>query len=228
MLPLSDRLANALAAYGWYLSSSFSPLHLGILYLHPRGDWSLLAVLAGAAVLLSLTLLCRWQARRRPWLLVGWLWFVGVLLPVIGLAQGGRQAWADRFSYFPHIGLFVALVWAAAEVAGRLRLRGSTYAAAVTVVLGCLVMLTQKHVRHWHSSLTLWQHALAVTRDNDIAHEHVAAAYLRLGRRPEAELHLTAAARIQYARMKKLLAAASRPKNRRGASVQGMLPHPKN
>ena len=90
-IPLTDRAANALAAYGWYLSATFCPWRLAALYPHPRGNWSPLRVLAGAACLLAVTAFALRQARRRPWFLVGWLWFVIALAPVIGLAQGERR-----------------------------------------------------------------------------------------------------------------------------------------
>ena len=118
-VPLLSRVANALTAYGWYLSTTFYPARLAALYPHPYDHWSPAAALAGAAALLSLTALSVWQARRRPWLITGWLWFVVALVPVIGLAQGGKQAWADRFSYWPHIGLFVAVVWGLGECVER-------------------------------------------------------------------------------------------------------------
>src|SRR5436853_4609597 len=108
-LSLPARLANALSSYGSYLTATLCPTGLAILYPHPHDDWSSRDVLVEAGLLASLTALCLWQARRRPWLIVGWLWFVGMLVPVIGLSQGGAQGWADRFSYWPHIGLFTAL-----------------------------------------------------------------------------------------------------------------------
>jgi protein O-mannosyl-transferase len=210
-LSLWDRLANALMAYGSYLSSTLWPTHLALLYPHPRGNWALLPVLAGAAVLLAVTLLTRRQATRRPWLLVGWLWFVGALVPVIGLAQGGRQAWADRFSYFPHIGLFLALVWGVAELAGRLRLRAPIRASAGALVLGCLVGLTQDQLGHWRNSVTIWQRVVAVTEDNDYAHEHLARAYFLQGQREEGHFHIRAAVRIQRRRLGKRPFLAASP-----------------
>jgi hypothetical protein len=199
-IPLPARLANALTAYGWYLSATFWPVRLAALYPHPYGNWSPLGALAGAAALLSLTALALWQARRRPWLLVGWLWFVGMLVPVIGLAQGGAQAWADRFSYWPHIGLFAAVVWGAADLARRARLPALVTAPAGALVLAGLAALTWVQVGYWRDSRTLWEHALAVTKDNDRAHEHVARCYRQEGRIPEAESHLAEATHIQLKR----------------------------
>ena len=91
-LSFSARLANALTAYAWYVGHTFYPVNLAVLYPHPYENWSLSAALVGLATLLVLSGLALWQRRRRPWLIVGWLWFVGTLLPVIGFAQGGTQA----------------------------------------------------------------------------------------------------------------------------------------
>ena len=223
-LSLGDRLANALASYGSYLASTLWPSHLALFYPHPRGNWSLLPVLAGAAVLLAATLLARREAGRRPWLLAGWLWFVGALVPVIGFAQGGRQGWADRFSYFPHIGLFLMLVWGAAELAARLRIRAAIQAVAGVLVLGWLVGLTQAQVAHWRDSLTVWQRALAVTRDNDFAHEHVAGAYQRQGQRAEAAFHMAAAVHLQRQRLRRLLDRSSPSLPMRGSLASPRKP----
>ena len=200
-VPLLARLGNALTAYGWYLSATFWPTRLAILYPHPYRNWSAAQALAGAACLLGLTLLALWQARRRPWLPVGWLWFVGGLLPVIGLAQGGAQAWADRFSYWPHVGLFVAVSWGLGELAGRVRLPRPARAAVAAAVLGALAALTWVQVGHWRNSATVWEHALAVTEGNDRAHQFLAQAYRHEGRVEEAAEHIEAAVRIQRVRL---------------------------
>jgi tetratricopeptide (TPR) repeat protein len=168
--PLAERLAHVSVAYGWYLVHSFCPVGLTALYPHPHHDRSVLAMLAGAGAVLAITLLCAWQARRRPWLLVGWLWFVGTIVPVLGLAQAGEQAWADRFTYWPHIGLLVAVVWGLGEIAVRWRVHAAVSGTAAALVLGCLAALTWVQVGTWHDTVTLWEHALAVTQNNYRAH----------------------------------------------------------
>jgi hypothetical protein len=200
-ITLSDRLANALAAYGWYTATTFCPLRLAALYPHPHGDWSPLAVLGGAACLLVVTAFALRQARRRPWLAVGWLWFVIALAPVIGLAQGGVQAWADRFSYWPHIGLFVAVVWEVSAFAERCRMPLLVRRAAWTLVLGGLAALTWIQVGYWRDSITLWEHAVAVTEDNGRAHERLSHCLRQLGRTDEADFHLNEANRILEKRL---------------------------
>jgi tetratricopeptide (TPR) repeat protein len=194
-LPLSDRLANAVAGYGWYLASTFYPARLGPWYPHRFSGWQVGPVLAGAAALATLTLLSLLQARRRPWLAVGWLWFVGTLLPVIGLAQGGEQAWADRFSYWPQVGLLVAAAWALGELADRLRLPAAARAAAGALAVGGLGALTWAQVGHWRDTPALWERALAVTEGNHRAHANLGTYHLGRGRLDAAAAHFAEAAR---------------------------------
>jgi tetratricopeptide (TPR) repeat protein len=196
VLPLSARLANAATAYGWYVAHTFFPGGLAVLYPHPHGNWAILPVVAGVGLLLGVTLLACWQARRRRWLIVGWLWFVGSLVPVIGLAQGGEQAWADRFSYWPHIGLFVAIVWGLAEGVERFRIPVAVSGAAAALGLGGLALLTWNQVGYWHDTLTLWEHALAVTEGNYVAHVHCGERHLKQSRPDLAERHCAEAVRI--------------------------------
>ncbi|HZT83266.1 MAG TPA: hypothetical protein VFA26_23755, partial [Gemmataceae bacterium] len=202
-IPLSARLANALTAYGWYVYSAFCPFRLAALYPHRYANWSAAPALAGALCLLLVTRFALRDARRRPWLLTGWLWFVGALLPVIGFAQGGAQAWADRFSYWPHVGLFVAVAWGLGEGAGRWCVPRLVSGAAAALVLGGLAALTWVQVGYWSDSVTLWEHTLAVTQDNDRAHQHLAACYHKCGRQAEAEAHLSLAYRIQLQRLRR-------------------------
>jgi hypothetical protein len=207
-VPMTSRAANALTAYGWYLSSTFAPTRLAILYPHPRAHWSSAGALAGAGALLILSALAAWQARRRPWLLAGWLWFVGALLPVIGLAQGGKQAWADRFSYWPHIGLFLAIAWGAAELAERLRVPPRLAGAPAALALGCLGALTWVQVTYWQNPGTLWSHAVAVTTNNLQAETFLASYYVRRGQLEEALPHQMEAQRLEKERLQELLQKA--------------------
>jgi tetratricopeptide (TPR) repeat protein len=195
-LPLSARLANALTAYGWYLAHTFYPVNLAALYPHPCRDWSVAGALTGAATLLAVSALALWQARRRPWLIVAWLWFVGALVPVIGLAQGGMQAWADRFSYWPHVGLFVGLVWGLAEIVRRWHIGPRVAGAAGAAILGCLATLTWIQVGHWRDSAAVWSKALAVSPNNPHAHANFGRGALNRGRPDIAAHHLAEAVRL--------------------------------
>jgi hypothetical protein len=190
------RLANVFMAYGWYSYSTFYPLKLAAMYPLQYEHWSTGSVVVGFGVVLSASALCWWQSRRRPWLLVGWLWFVGALFPVTGLAQGGPQAWADRFSYWPHVGLFLALVWELREIVDRLHVPRPARWAVAACMLGALVMMTQLQVACWRNCVTLWEHAVVVTTDNDWAHLHLSALYRQEGREDEADAQLNTAFQI--------------------------------
>ena len=172
VLPWPLRLANAAVSYASYLGKILLPRHLAVFYPIPLAfpAWQT----AGAALLIVIiTGLALWSWRRAPWLLIGWLWFLGTLVPVIGLVQVGRQAMADRYLYIPSIGLFLALVWGISEL---LRDRRALLAALSTVVLLALATGTWVQTGTWRDSVTLYRHALAVTRDNYVAHVGLAKA----------------------------------------------------
>lgn len=198
---LIDRLMNALAGYGWYISTTLWPAPLAAVYPHPHENWSWEASLTGAGLLVSVTALALRQARVRPWLFVGWFWFVGTLFPLIGFAQGGPQAWADRFSYWPHIGLLIALVWGATELGARLRIPVPVARAFWTAAIVGLMLLTSIQVSYWRDSVILWEHTVEVTKDNLYAHERLSLAYRRQGRTVEADFHMLEANRLMRARM---------------------------
>ena len=167
VVPWSLRATNALVSWAAYLGKLFLPRHLAVFYPIPLAipAWKV----AGAALLLAAitALAVRW-ARREPWLLAGWLWFLGTLVPVIGLVQVGRQAMADRYTYIPSIGLFLAVVW---SVAGLLREHRAALATAAGIVVLALAVTTRMQIGYWSDSATLFRHALAVTGDdNYLAH----------------------------------------------------------
>ena len=167
VVPWRLRAANALVSYAAYLGKLFLPRHLAVFYpIQPAiPAWEV----AGAAVLLiAITVLAIWRARREPWLLVGWLWFLGTLVPVIGLVQVGRQAMADRYTYIPSIGLFLAVVWSLAELG---RAHRAALATAAGIVILALAATTRVQIGYWSDGATLFRHALAATDDgNYLAH----------------------------------------------------------
>ena len=163
-LTMPQRFAHTLAAYNHYFWAMFFPRDLAVYYPYVISLPMETVVFAGA-VMLAVTLLAVKNLRRRPYLIVGWLWFLGTLVPVIGLVQVGDQAWADRYTYLPLIGLFVPLVWAAVEV-----IKNQTVLRTLAVT-GSLAMLaaTSVQLRHWKNTWTLFDHANKVTHENYMA-----------------------------------------------------------
>jgi Tfp pilus assembly protein PilF len=175
--PLADRLANVIVSFAAYLVQMVWPLNLAVYYPFEHLAWSDGRVWGSGLLLAGITMLVVSQAIRRPYLLVGWLWYLGTLVPVIGLVQVGSAARADRYTYVPLIGVFVMIAWSAAEVARWCeQARRWVWAGAGVALLGCVV-LTWVQVGHWHDSFTLWRHALAVTGPNADAHSGLGAAY---------------------------------------------------
>ncbi len=194
--PLASRLANALEAYAAYLGKTFWPAELAVVYPF-RIEHGAGSVAAAAVLLAVLTAGAFWSRRNHPYLLIGWLWFVGTLVPVIGLVQVGGQAMADRYTYLPSIGLLLALVWgAAAFVTGRRGLRRAVAALAAAAAV-VLAVLTVRQIALWKDSETLFRHTLAVTKDNYFAHNALALALAgQEGRRAEAIEQFRAAVRV--------------------------------
>jgi tetratricopeptide (TPR) repeat protein len=173
---LALRLENSVVAYAGYLAKTFCPLNLAVFYPLPR-HISLPVLILSAAILIAISALAVTGIRRRPYILMGWLWFLGTLVPVIGLVQVGDQALADRYTYFPLIGIFLILALAADDLAVRFPpAKKFLMAAAVLVCAGCL-WLTEKQISYWRDSETLFTHALAVTEDNALAHLNLGVAY---------------------------------------------------
>ena len=195
-LPLSTRVANATTAYAAYLGKTFWPADLAIPY-PLRGHWEIAGVIASALILGAITVLVLLGHRRAQYLPVGWFWYLGTLVPVIGLVQVGGQAMADRYTYVPLIGLFMALVWAAAAWSAHWRVSQVAVATtSVAVVLACLVS-TSGQLQYWQNSVVLFQNAIRVTGDNLGAHNNLGVALSDLGRSEEAMAHYFEALRIK-------------------------------
>jgi tetratricopeptide (TPR) repeat protein len=167
--PFGMRVANAVVAYAEYLGKIFCPVNLAVLYPLPHQipSWQV----ALAAIILIVISWAAWRMRKRwPYLLVGWLWFLGTLVPVIGLVQVGGQAMADRYSYVPSIGIFVMLVYGLNELVMRARVPIAMISTATAAVLLANIVLTEYQLGFWQNSLALFHHTIDVTGDNPIAH----------------------------------------------------------
>jgi tetratricopeptide (TPR) repeat protein len=184
-LPLGARGANAVIAYGRYLGELFWPGDLAIFYPHP-GYWPGAWVLLAGLFLGGLTGLLFFQRRRRPWLLMGWLWFVGTLVPVIGLVQVGQQAMADRYTYIPSLGVFIIVAWGGQALTRRWRFQRAAAAVAGAAVLGVCLGLTRQQLGYWRDSETLYRHALEATKDNFLAYSNLGIFLFEKGRNREA------------------------------------------
>jgi tetratricopeptide (TPR) repeat protein len=199
-LPLGARLASAGAGVLAYVRASVWPTDLAVFYPHPAllGQSALVPGLAGAALALVVSLLA-WRLRRAaPALFTGWFWFLGMLVPVIGLVQVGDQAWADRYAYLPTIGLALALVFGVNENLERIERPGPLRTAlACGAGAACLVLaaVTLRTVPHWRDSQSLFERALAVTEHNWVAHNNLGLVYLLRREHEPAREHFEAALR---------------------------------
>ncbi len=192
------RLSNALAAYAKYLFLTVWPSGLAVNYpLSPVGvpAWQLAVAVV---LLLAITAIAIREARKRPYLITGWLWFLGTLVPVIGLVQvGGGRAMADRYYYSPSIGLFMAIIFGLADLAAAWRIGRVTVGAASAIVLLILGSLTVLQVSRWRDSVTLFEWTLSVTADNALIHNQLGVILNRQGKHDEAIAHFTEALRIK-------------------------------
>jgi tetratricopeptide (TPR) repeat protein len=164
------RLANAVVAVARYLEKLLVPIDLAVLYPHP-GTWPAPQVLAAMLLVGAITAIAVWQGRRRPWIAIGWCWFLGTLVPVAGLVQVGLQSMADRYTYVPMLGVQLAFLWTLDDAIVRPPTRRALAAVCVALLLGCSVA-TWRQLGVWRDSFTLFDHALAVTRNNYLAFDN--------------------------------------------------------
>lgn len=198
LLPWGPRLGNALVSYGRYLGATLWPIGLAVIY--PFELWSAAQVIAAAALLLAITAGVLWRLRRQPYLAVGWFWYLGTLVPVIGVVQVGGQSMADRYTYVPGLGLVIMLTWGVSDaLAGKAW--GRRALAGATIATGLLLsVLTMRQVTVWRDSITLFRSAIAATERNATAQVMLADALvdrgvesMALGRATEARADLSEA-----------------------------------
>jgi Flp pilus assembly protein TadD len=194
MFPLGLRLENAVHSVVVYLARTVWPRDLAVFYPYPRAFawWN---ILIAATLLAATTAGVISLRRRRPYLAVGWAWFLGTLVPVIGIVQTGSQAMADRYTYLPHVGLFVAVAWSARELAARSRTHARVTAALAVGTLVALGAATHRQTLVWTDSRTLFEHAISVTEDNWLAHNNLGDVLVKEGRLEAAAAHFESALR---------------------------------
>ena len=188
-LRLWDRLTNVPVSYMHYLEKIFWPQPLAVIYPYQR-DLPVGLILSACLLLGVITALVLFTGSRFRYLPVGWFWFLGVMVPMIGLVQVGWQAYADRYTYIPSIGIFVALVWMVADTIDHSEARRRVVIAAALTILSALALKTWSQLPYWHDDLALFQHAIDSTFENPIAQYHVGDDLLELGRNREAIPHL--------------------------------------
>ena len=191
--PIQERVINALVSYWLYLQKMIWPGGLAIFYAHPENTLSVWKGLATAALLALVTTAAIRLARRAPYFVVGWFWYLGTLIPVIQLVQTGSIAMADRYAYVPLIGIFIIIAWGLPELLAKWRLRSRILTIAAGIWISTLMLMTWNQVSHWKNSITIFSHAIEVTDieypDFLLAHNNLANALLAEGRTGKAISH---------------------------------------
>ena len=187
-LSLLARTKNAAVSIVVYLRQMFWPSGLGVFYPHPRDHLNAAVVLASMTLIVAITLVAMLLIRSRPYLFVGWLWYLILVFPVLGFFQSGLQARADRFTYLPHIGISIAVTWAIADLMQNWRYRSRVLAPVATCIVIAFTICAWKQTTYWRDNITLWKRALAVTVDNQIAHQNLAAALWARGDLADAKI----------------------------------------
>lgn len=196
-VPVAARVSNAFVAAGSYIVKTVWPSALAVYYPHPGPGLDAWAVAGAVLLLVAVTVLALRRAKKSPYLATGWFWYLATLLPVIGLVQVGSQSMADRYTYVPLIGLFIAVSWGVPELVPRWRFREPFLAISAAAVLAALAVTTSFQLRHWRSDVALFSHALDVTSGNWLAEMNLGAALDRAGRADEAIPHYREAIRIR-------------------------------
>ena len=194
--PIALRLSNSLVSYAKYLLLTFWPNDLAVYY--PFAGIRSWQIIGAAFLLIGITVFCVSQRRTRPYLLMGWLWFLGTLVPVIGIVQVGGQTMADRYFYIPSIGLFIAIVFGLADIARRWRIAPVLSAGIAGGILLILATLTNAQIQRWRDSFTLFEHTLAVTPPNLRIEHNLGVALGASGRYDEAAVHFAKALQIDH------------------------------
>lgn len=192
-LPMSERLSNAMVAYVVYIRQMFWPAGLAVFYPHPENRLPGWEISLALFILVGITLAAFLLRKTAPYLVTGWLWYLGMLVPVIGLVQVGWQGHADRYTYLPQIGLYIAVTWAVSDLTRSWRFQRTILGAAAVLALGGLSWCAWLQTSYWRDSESLFTHALAVTRNNDVALNNLGIIFLDKGQLDEAISKLQAA-----------------------------------
>ena len=179
---MGDRVANAFLSYARYIGKLFWPQNLAVFYPFDADSFAFWQVVMCVLLLLVISILVIRFGRNRKYLPVGWFWFVLTLVPVIGLVQVGRQAFADRYTYISYIGLFIMIAWGLPELLSKWPQRKIALGLSMVIAITTLGICTHQQVSFWNDSVTLFSHAIEVTQNNYIAHFGLGCTYGELGR----------------------------------------------
>jgi protein O-mannosyl-transferase len=196
-LPFTWRFNNAVITYVAYIWQMIWPTRLAVFYPHPNDQLPFWQVILAITFLIVCSLLAILLRKQLPYILTGWFWYIGMLVPVIGLVQVGEQARADRYTYLPQIGLYVIIAWAVADLTRSYRNHRLVVAVAAPAAIAALTVCAFVQTSYWKNSETLWTHALAVTSDNDVAHNNLGYLSMRRGELDEAISHFNRALTIR-------------------------------
>ena len=192
-LPVSARISNALVAYVIYIRQMFWPAGLAVFYPHPENRLPVWEITLAFIVLVGITAAAFVFRKKAPYFVTGWLWYLGMLVPVIGLVQVGWQGHADRYTYLPQIGLYIAVTWAVTDLTRSWRFQRMALGVAALIVVGALSWRGWLQTSYWRDSETLFTHALAVTSNNDVALNNLGIIFLEKGQLDDAISKLQAA-----------------------------------
>ena len=185
-LPVLERFNNAVLSYVLYIWQMLWPVNLAVFYPHPENRLPLWQISSSFLLLICVTAVAIALRKKRPYLITGWLWYLGTLVPVIGLVQVGWQGRADRYTYLPQIGLYIAVTWALTDLTISWRHRRTILSAAALLTIGLLSWGAWVQTSYWRDSETLFKHALAVTTNNDVAENNLGIVFLQKGQLDEA------------------------------------------
>jgi tetratricopeptide (TPR) repeat protein len=195
-ITLDQRLANAVVSYGLYGLKLFYPFPLLIPHPMPENGQAIWKIITCGLVLSTVTFVFLKFRHKTPYLVVGWFWYLGMLLPVIGILQVGQQAYADRYTYLPQIGLVLALTWTTVELSKSWKYQSYFAVGGALTLLVILFVAAHRQTAFWKNSTTLWTHTLKYSRNNSVAHNNFGAALADMGKIHEAEFHYHEALRI--------------------------------
>ncbi len=196
MIPIDLRIANALISYAKYIGKMIWPSRLAVIYPHPFSALVTWQTFLATVLLLAISVWVICLAKKRGYFAVGWFWYIITLLPVIGIVQVGNQAMADRYTYVPLTGLFIIIAWAGAEFSAKLPYRKILLAVLSVTIFSAMAVTSRLQLRHWRNSVAIFEHALEVTENNNIAHSYLVRPLFKQGRVDEAISHNYQALRI--------------------------------